>query len=86
MNKPKIINSLLLLEKFPCQAIPENILIFENILDIKSYSKDNEIVFIIEVPLVERDNYNIFHLFPLPTPAENHFKMIIPNFPYLIIN
>lgn len=81
-----LINSKLFAEKLPFQAIPENILIFENILDIKSYSKNSEIIFIIEVPLVEKENYNLFNLFPLPTPIENHFKMIIPNFQYLIIN
>lgn len=81
-----LINNKLSTEKLPFQAIPENILIFENILDIKSYSKNNEIIFIIEVPLVEKENYNLFNLFPLPTPTGNHFKMIIPNFQYLIIN
>ncbi|CAG9760302.1 unnamed protein product [Ceutorhynchus assimilis] len=73
-------------KKLPFETIPENILKFETILDIKSYAKDSEIIFIIEVPLVEKENYNFVQLFPLPTPTNKYFKMLIPNFQYVIIN
>lgn len=86
LEELKIIDKAIKTEKLPFEPIPENILKIENIIGIKSYVKNFEINFIIEIPLVKRDNYNIFQLFPLPTPNGEYHKMIIPNFNYLIIN
>lgn len=86
LNELILVNKELSSEKLPFEPIPENILNFEAVLDVKSYSKNREIVFIIEVPLVEKENYNFVQLFPLPTPTDNYFKMIIPNFQFVIIN
>lgn len=86
LSELKFINNKLSLEKLPFEPNLENILNIENSLEISSYVKNNEIVFIIEIPLVERTSYKLFHLFPLPTRAEKFYKMIIPNFEYLLIN
>lgn len=81
------INKLLTNKKLPFEPIIENILTFEKIMEIKSYSKGNQITFIIEIPIVQPQNYNYYHLYPLPTPFnENTFKIIIPNSKFLLTN
>lgn len=72
--------------KLPFEPILENILMIEKIMEIKSYSKGNQIIFIIEIPIVENQNYNYYHLYPLPTPTSNSFKAIIPQSKFLLSN
>lgn len=72
--------------KLPFSTTLENILKFEKILEIKSYIKENQVVFIIDVPIVEKENYAYYHLYGLPTPSNSDFKMIIPRSKYLILN
>lgn len=72
--------------KLPFEPKAENLLLFEKIMKIKSYTKENKIVFIIEIPIVEKENYNYYHLYPLPINKNNSFNLIIPNNRYLIIN
>lgn len=72
--------------KFPFVPNLENILLFEKIIEIKSYSKGNQIVFILEIPVVESDNYNYYHLYSLPTPFSKSFKAIVPPSKYLLLN
>ncbi|WP_253302427.1 envelope fusion protein [Wolbachia endosymbiont of Psylliodes chrysocephala] len=86
INHIKLINNNLLNNKLPFEPILNNILKFEKIMQIKSYSKNNKIIFIIEIPIVERENYDLYQLFPLPTPKSNLFQMIIPNSKFLILN
>lgn len=87
LNELKFINENLNSEKLPFEPIMENILRLENTLNIKSYVKNNEIFFIIEVPLVEKQPYDLFKLFPLPIRFnKDKYKLIVPNFEYLLIN
>ena len=46
--------------KLPFLPNIDNILVFEKILQIKSYSKENEIIFIIKVPIVEKRNFILY--------------------------
>lgn len=64
----------------------KNLIHFERAIEIKSYSKENKIVFIIEIPLVEKEKYDYFHLYPLPIQRNNTFKIFIPMSKYLIMN
>lgn len=72
--------------RLPFEPKLENILSFEGVLEIKSYNKNNQIIFIIEVPLVEPITYNYYHIYPLPTPRIQTFKMIIPHSKYLLLH
>ncbi|CAH1110705.1 unnamed protein product [Psylliodes chrysocephalus] len=72
--------------RLPFEPKLENILSFEGVLEIKSYNKNNQIIFIIEVPLVEPITYNYYHIYPLPTSRIQTFKMIIPHSKYLLLH
>lgn len=72
--------------KLPFEPELENLLQFEKIIQIKSYSKGNQITFIIEIPIVENKRYNYYHLYPLPILKNNSFQIIIPRTKYLILN
>lgn len=86
LDEVKSISIHLVRTRLPFKPILENILLFEKIINIKSYSKQNLIVFILEVPIVETEFYNYYHLYPLPTPDKYSFKTIVPRSKYLILN
>ncbi|XP_066261207.1 uncharacterized protein [Euwallacea similis] len=85
LNKLKLIQNQVQQEKLPFEPDTDNLLNIENTLKIKSYVKNNVIVFIIEIPLVETQAYNLYRLFSLPVKYNNSYKIIVPSFEYLII-
>lgn len=86
LEEVKTISGHLTKNKLPFEPILENILLFEKTLNIKSYSKKNQIIFILEVPIVENEIYNYYHLYSLPTPENTAFKIIVPQAKFLILN
>ena len=81
----KNLNSHLNTDKLPLEPKSQNILIFEKLITIKSFLKGNNIVFMLELPLVESETYQYFNLFPLPIPDNQSFLTIIPFKPYLAL-
>lgn len=56
-------------------------------LKVEAYLKDQTIVYIIFVPLVEPEPYTYYHLYPLPIPVNDSYtKSIKPTSNYLAIN
>lgn len=75
-------------DMLPLEANIENILNFEKIIEIKSYSKGPIITFILELPLIETDVYHYYQLYPLPIPSEPgpQFFVNLPHKPYLALS
>ena len=71
------------LDKLPLEPKFQIISNFEKIFTIKSYIKNFNIVYILELPLVEADMFQYFELFPIPIPNNHTFNVIIPYKPYL---
>ncbi|XP_066157790.1 uncharacterized protein [Euwallacea fornicatus] len=87
LDEIKGISIYLTENKIPFDPKPENILHFEEMINIKSYSNNNQIVFILEIPIVEKAMYNYFHLYSVPMLKDNNnFLVIIPQSKFLIIN
>lgn len=86
LDEIKLINKHLLNKKLPFEPKLENILLFEKTLIIKSYSKENKIIFILEIPIVETEGYNYYHLYALPVIQNNSFSFILPQSKYLTLN
>lgn len=80
--------SQLVMDVLPLEADIDNVLIFEKIIEIKSYSKENVITFILELPLVESEIYHYYQLYPLPIPnnQSSEFYLNIPHKPYLALS
>lgn len=57
----------------------------EETLSLKTYLNNDEIRFIIEVPLVSNFSYNFYKLYPLPISRNNETYVIIPEFPFLLV-
>ncbi|XP_050307704.1 uncharacterized protein LOC126744374 [Anthonomus grandis grandis] len=86
LNEIMSITPHLTYNKLPFTATLENLLLFEKIIEIKSYIKENKITFIIQVPIVEIKNYVLYRLYPLPVPFKNTFQIIISPNKYLLLN
>lgn len=68
---------------FPANS--ENILKLEQCIDLKVYVKENQLTFILDIPLVENDVYTYYKILPLPvTNTLNQTCLILPKFPYLL--
>lgn len=86
LEEIKLIKKHLLNKKLPFEPKIENILLFEKTTTIKSYSKKNEIIFILEIPIVESEGYDFYHLYALPVIQNNAFSFILPQSKYLTLN
>lgn len=86
LKEISFINNHISNNKLPFEPNINNVLLFEKIIEIKSYNKHNQIIFIMEIPLVERENYEYFHMYPLPVKHNHTFQTIFPKSKYLILN
>ncbi|XP_056648012.1 uncharacterized protein LOC130452663 [Diorhabda sublineata] len=86
LDEIKIVNKQLKFNKLPFEPRVENILLYEKVTEIKCYTKGYKIVFILEIPIVESEMYNYFHIYSLPVPTQNSFKVILHQAKFLILN
>lgn len=82
----KVIDPLITQNKLPFDINEENIILFEKTANVKGYIRGNEIIFIIEIPIVEIKKYNYFHLFAFPIKVRNHYQVIVPKNKFLSLN
>lgn len=84
LSEIKNIKSHLKTDMLPLEDSVANMLSFERIIEIKSFSKNSVITFILELPLVETEIYQYFRLYPIPIPKTNNlFQITIPHKPYV---
>lgn len=85
-----LLDSLLQINKYinlPLPVVKEQILNFEALITIKAYWKKTKINFILEVPITDTIQYNLYHLYSCPILHQNTtFQLIIPNQKYLILS
>lgn len=86
----ELVKILKLIEKTDKLIFPsnlENLIKIEQSIVLKSYFKDYEITFVMEIPLVRKDNYFYYKIVPLPVtnPETNLTLIILPKYPYLIM-
>lgn len=74
---------------FPISVSINSIHMLMDIADVASFVNDDKLVFVIKIPLVSLTEYNLFHVYALPTPHDiqkpNSFAMINPSTKYLAI-
>lgn len=81
-NELKQITSLSL----PIKIEPENIEYYYQIMDVKAFIKESTLVILIKIPIAQISEYNLFQVFPLPTPHKNSSQIsyITIDYPYLL--
>jgi len=73
--------------KFPAELTLKNIPTIESSVRIKSYFRNMQIVFILEIPLIENALYSLYHLYTFPINIQAHlFQIIIPSSKFLLQN
>ena len=71
--------------KFP--VLVTDYLTLSQLGTIQVHLVQSQLYFILFVPLVQKDNYDLIQLLPLPLPLEGkHFSLLTPTSPYLLIN
>lgn len=88
INEIQTFKTQLNTEILPIESTIENILNFEKIIEIKSYSQGLKITFILEIPLVESDIYHYYKLYPIPVPSNqtSRFFVNLPQKPFLVLS
>lgn len=67
-------------------ATLDNIFKLEQCIKLKVYAKENQITFILDIPLVEPDKYSYYRIIPLPiTNSINQTSLVLPKYPYLLM-
>lgn len=64
----------------------ENIQIFEKIIKVDCYLFNNKITYILHVPIMKPETFQLFHLYSIPFLVDNQFRTIIPKNKYLLKN
>lgn len=59
---------------------------YYSIINIKGYIRKEQIVFILEIPLVELKMYDYYKLYSLPVFQNTFYQIVIPKSPFLMIN
>jgi hypothetical protein len=87
LNELKSIEHFLPSElRFPVSIDITHVQVIEEIVNIKSYISGETVVFLLDVPLIDRQDYALYHLFPIPTFQNNSFYTMLPKSKYLLIN
>lgn len=64
-----------------------NLHLYESLIQIKAYQKNNTFTFIYEIPLIKPfTEYQYIQLIPFPAFENNHFQMIIPTYNTILFN
>lgn len=74
-------------EKLVYPAKLENIVRIEQCIEMKAYLKQNQIKFIMHIPLIRNEVFNYFKLIPLPVHnrATSLTTFILPKYPYVLV-
>lgn len=64
----------------------ENVLLFENIIDIDCFILNNKITYLLRVPIVNLRDFEYYHLYSIPVKHQSLFKVVIPRNKFLIKN
>lgn len=62
----------------------ENLVKIEQTITLKAYLKGNQITYLLEIPVIEKDTYIYYKLTPLPVISLDSTVVILPKYPYLI--
>lgn len=73
------------IEKIVFTPSLENLVKIEQAITIKAYLKANQITYLLEIPLIEKDTYVYYKLIPLPVLSFDSTVVIIPKYPYLLV-
>lgn len=65
----------------------ENLIKIEECIEMKAYIKQNQIKFILHIPLVRDEIYNYYKLIPLPIfdNVKGQTTLILPKYPYVLV-
>lgn len=91
VNTTELYNTLKVIEKHSQLIYPvskDTLVKLERNIEIKGYIDNGKIVFILEIPLIQKSTYIYYKIIPIPIYNPNQHKTftIIPKYPYLIVN
>lgn len=72
-------------EKLVFKVNQENLVKIEQSISIKAFFKENQLTFLLEIPLITKEVYMYYKLYPLPITHNLKTYIILPKYPYLIV-
>lgn len=95
MLHPSVVNSTELLQHLKLisntvsliyPVTDENLVKLEETINVKTYLKNNQITFILEIPLTDNNTYNYYKIYSLPVfrEVDNKTVSILPKYPHLL--
>lgn len=66
---------------------PDNVVKIEQCIEIKAYIKQNQIKFVMQIPLIRKEVYNYLKLIPVPIfdISRGQTTLILPKYPYILV-
>lgn len=72
--------------KLPLEPKIENMWEFENLLEVSCKIGKNEIIYSLDLPIVDETDFNTYKLYSVPTKYESGYVTIIPTVKYLLVS
>lgn len=72
--------------QLPFEINLENILLLEKLIKVEGFILNNKITYLLHIPIMYSDVFNYYHIYSVPIPDKNQFKMVIPKSKYLLEN
>ncbi|XP_045542238.1 uncharacterized protein LOC123723490 [Papilio machaon] len=72
--------------RFAFSVSLDNLVKIEQTITIKAYCKENQLTFLLEIPLIEKETYTYYKLYPTPISRDHDTYVILPKYPYMIVN
>lgn len=70
--------------QFPFEIKFENIFDIESVIKIHCQISNNQIIYFLSIPIDFEDDFNLYHLIPIPTKRESEFVTTIPNSKFIL--
>lgn len=89
INSTELLVTLKIISKHAKTVYPvnkDNLIKLERNIKLKSYISNDNLIFVLEVPLVDNDTYNYYKVIPIPIIHSFKTYTIIPKYPFLLVN
>lgn len=85
LKEIKATSKLLTDTQLPFEPEIDNILKYEKIINIKGYSKGFTVIFMLEIPLAEKENFQFFEMYTLPVKIDLTYQLLLPKTKFLAL-
>lgn len=72
--------------RYPLELRSENMASLLKLAELQMYHMNSRLICVVSIPIIEQQNFYLYHLLPLPTLVNDVYRFINPTAPYFAIS